>query len=268
MSQENVELVRTVNEAHDRGDFATVFAAYDPEIEWTVGRLGAVGLDFDPSYVGKDGVRSFWKAWLSAWETTSFDYEEFIDAGEHVVVVMSQRVRGRSSGVELELTSYAQVWTVRDSKLVRSEFFPSRAEALEAVGLAEQAMREELVRRGIQAINDRDLDALLAVMDDEVEAVPLLAAVEGRYHGHDGIRRWWANLLDTFPDFRIEVLQVREIGEATMAVLGTTGRGVGGDTPFEATIWHLSRFWHDKCIQWRVYPSEVEALEAVGCRSR
>jgi ketosteroid isomerase-like protein len=125
-------------------------------------------------------------------------------------------------------------------------------------------MGEDLIRRGIQAINDRDLDALLAVMDQEVEAVPLLAAMEGQYHGHDGIRRWWANLLDTFPDFRLEVLQMREIGEATVAVLGTTGRGVGGDTPFVATIWHVSRFRHGKCIQWRVYASEGEAFEAEG----
>jgi ketosteroid isomerase-like protein len=125
-------------------------------------------------------------------------------------------------------------------------------------------MPEVLVRRAIQAINDRDLDALLAVMDEEVEAVPLLAAMEGRYHGHDGIRRWWANLLDTFPDFAIEVLQMREIGEVTLAVLGTRGRGVGSDTPIDATTWQVSRFRHDKCIQWRVYASESEALEAVG----
>ncbi len=125
-------------------------------------------------------------------------------------------------------------------------------------------MPEDLVRRGVQAINDRDLDALLAVMDEEVEAFPLLAAVEGTYHGHDGIRRWWANLLDTFPDFGIEVLDVREIGEATVAVLGTSGRGVGGDAPFDATTWQVSRFRDDKCIRWRVYSSESEAMKTEG----
>ena len=125
-------------------------------------------------------------------------------------------------------------------------------------------MSEDLVRRAIQAINDRDLDALLAVMDEEVEAVPLLAAMEGRYHGHDGIRRWWANLLDTFPDFGVEVVQMREIGEATVAVLSTSGRGVGSDTPIDATMWQVSLFRHDKCIRWRVYTSESEAFEAEG----
>src|SRR5215211_5353986 len=107
---------------------------------------------------------------------------------------------------------------------------------------------EVLVHRGVKAINERDLDAFLSVMDDEVEAAPLLAAMEGRYHGHDGLRRWWASLLGTFPDFRLELLQVREIGDATVAALGTTGQGVEGHAPFEATTWHVTRFRHEKCI--------------------
>jgi SnoaL-like domain len=125
-------------------------------------------------------------------------------------------------------------------------------------------MSQELVRRAVQAIDDRNLNALLAVMDDEVEAVPLLAAMEGRYHGHDGIRRWWASLLETFPDFGVEIVQISQIGEATVAVLSSTGRGVGSDTPIDATVWQVSRFRRDKCIHWRVYASESEAFEAEG----
>jgi ketosteroid isomerase-like protein len=122
----------------------------------------------------------------------------------------------------------------------------------------------ELTRRAVQAFEDRDLDALLAVLDEDVEAFPILAGMDGGYHGHDGIRRWWANLLDTFPDFGVEVLEVREIGGATVAALGTRGRGVGSNTPIDATTWQVSRFRHDKCIQWRVYSSEREAFEAEG----
>jgi hypothetical protein len=125
-------------------------------------------------------------------------------------------------------------------------------------------MSEELVRRAVQAINDRDLDALLAVMDEEVEAAPVLAAMEGRYQGHEGIRRWWANLLDTFPDFEVRIVQMSQVGAATVAVLSSTGRGVGSDTPIDATIWQVSRFRRDKCIRWRVYASESEAFEAEG----
>ena len=66
-----------------------------------------------------------------------FEYDEFIDAGEHVVVVQTQRYRGRTSGIELEWISIAQVWAIQDAKVVRVEFFPTRGEALVAVGLRE-----------------------------------------------------------------------------------------------------------------------------------
>ncbi len=138
MSEENVEIVRRVIEAHDRGDFATVFAAYDPDIEWHVGGLfGWTASDLKPVYRGHDGVRAFWRGWFAAWETASFEYEEFIDAGDSIVTILSQRLRGRTSGIELEWNSYGQVWTVHDGKIVRVEFFHTRSDALEAAGLSE-----------------------------------------------------------------------------------------------------------------------------------
>jgi ketosteroid isomerase-like protein len=59
----------------------------------------------------------------------------------------------------------------------------------------------DLTYRAFQAFEDRDLDALLAMLDDDVEAFPILSGMEGGYRGHDGIRRWWAGLTGTFPDF-------------------------------------------------------------------
>ena len=138
MSEENVEVVRRIVDAHQRGDFASVFAGYDPDIEWHPGNVPASQWsDFEPVYHGHEGVRTFWRTWFAAWETVDFEYEEFIDAGDQVLSIVSQRVRGRTSGVELEWTSYGQLWTIRDDKVVRVQFFPNRDEALEAAGLSE-----------------------------------------------------------------------------------------------------------------------------------
>jgi ketosteroid isomerase-like protein len=137
MSQENVKLVREVIEASQRGEMERVFDAYDPDIEWRISALPTRAPDSEPVYRGHEGVRAFWRAWAEAFETPSFDYEEFIDAGDTVVSILSQRVRGRTSGIEQEWKSYGQNWTIRERKVVRVEFFLTRAEALEAAGLSE-----------------------------------------------------------------------------------------------------------------------------------
>jgi ketosteroid isomerase-like protein len=122
----------------------------------------------------------------------------------------------------------------------------------------------ELTRRAFQAFEDRDLDGLLAILDDDVEAFPILAGMEGGYHGHDGIRGWWAGLLGTFPDFRAEIVELHDLGELTIAALRLRGHGAESDTPVDAVVWQVTRFRHGKCTGWRVYTSQSEALEAGG----
>jgi hypothetical protein len=62
----------------------------------------------------------------------------------------------------------------------------------------------ELAYRAIDAFNRRDWDAFVLVIDDEAELESRLVAVEGDYHGHDGLRRWWEDILGAFPDYTAE----------------------------------------------------------------
>ena len=122
----------------------------------------------------------------------------------------------------------------------------------------------ELHIKALDAVNRRDLDALLALMDPDVEAVSALVAIEGGYHGHIGMQRWWENLLAAFPDFTIEVDEVRDFGDVTVASLRNRGHGADTDTPFEQPVWQANRWQHGTCIWWRTVRTEAEALEAVG----
>ena len=139
MSQGNVEVVRRVYEAAAQRDAALVFELYDPEVELDDSRLhivGGVGAGSDV-HRGHDGLRRFFRQWHEAWENVEYDFDELIDAGgEHVISVVTRRGRGRASGAEVE-RPLALVWTVRDEKVLRVVWFPSRDEALEAVGLSE-----------------------------------------------------------------------------------------------------------------------------------
>jgi uncharacterized protein len=131
MSRENVEVVRRAFEAYARGDVETMLEALDQEVEWK---------QFEepvPVY-GRDGVRGALRRWDETWDHLQVEAEEFIDAGEFVVLLIRFRGLGRASGVPVEQSSY-HVFTVRDGKVARMfEYGPGeRAEALEAVGLRE-----------------------------------------------------------------------------------------------------------------------------------
>jgi ketosteroid isomerase-like protein len=137
MSQPNVEIVRRVYDAIDRGDTATVLALYDPEIEWDFARSPFRSLFKHDIYRGHDGLRSFIRErYEEAWESIDDELEELIDAGEHVISVITTRGRGRASGVEVKKT-HAGIWTIRNGRIVRVEWMSSRGDALEAAEKAE-----------------------------------------------------------------------------------------------------------------------------------
>ena len=106
MSQENVELWRGVVEDFLVGESESSWEAWlvrarailDPEIEWDA--TEAPMPDIADVYHGADGVLRWWREWLAAWETLRFEYE-LVDAGDRVVMLLSQRMRGRSTGIEV-----------------------------------------------------------------------------------------------------------------------------------------------------------------------
>ena len=128
MSQENVEVVRRFFEAIRRGDLAAALACLAPDVEYEVGQ--------ELPMRGRDAVRAMWERWGSDWENYKLLPEEFIDAGDHVVVTVRCSGRGRGSGVEVDDRTF-DVYTVRDGKCVRKLEFKVRSEALEAAGLSE-----------------------------------------------------------------------------------------------------------------------------------
>jgi ketosteroid isomerase-like protein len=131
MSRENVELVQGVYDAASRRDSAAVLALYDEEVELDNTRLHIVS---GGVYRGHEGLRAFFRQWNEAWESVDYQLDDLIDAGgDRVVSVVTRHGRGRSSGAEVEV-QVALVWTIRDGKVVRVVWFPTRDEALESAG--------------------------------------------------------------------------------------------------------------------------------------
>jgi ketosteroid isomerase-like protein len=135
MSQENVERLRQAFDNFLAGKSEWGAELLDPNVEWD--GTNALIFDIDRVYHGQEGVRQYWREWLSAWETVQFEYE-LVDAGDRVVALIDQRMRGRSTGIEVPLGKYAHVYTFKNGLIVHWKLYESQSEALEAVGLSEQ----------------------------------------------------------------------------------------------------------------------------------
>ena len=121
---ENVAVVRSFIEAFQRGDTDTLVETLDPAVElheWPQGPEAR-------TYHGHEGVRAALASWFESWERIAVEIEEIAESGDRVVVTMRQRYKGRGSELETEITS-ANVFSVRDSKILRVELFTDREAA-------------------------------------------------------------------------------------------------------------------------------------------
>ena len=119
-----------------------------------------------------------------------------------------------------------------------------------------------------EALKRRDLDALLALADPDIEYFPRIRELEGGgpYRGHAGIRSWRKSMLGIAPDFRTEVEDLRDLGEITVARAHIRGHGIASGASLEQTLWQVAEWRQKKCARWRTFASEAGALEAAGLR--
>ncbi len=129
MSQENVEVVRRFYEAISRRDHAGALACLAPDVIYGVLQEGPAN--------GPDAVKAMWDRWESEWEEGGTTVpEEFIGAGDRIVVAVHETGRARGSGIEVDARVF-NVFTFRDGKVVRKVELTKRSDALEAAGLSE-----------------------------------------------------------------------------------------------------------------------------------
>jgi|EndMetStandDraft_9_1072997.scaffolds.fasta_scaffold801562_1 ketosteroid isomerase-like protein len=132
MSQENVEIARAVINALDRGDIDAALKDAAPDFVFDFSR--SVGLE--AGVYKLDQMRTFFGRWVGEmWESSRFEADEFIEAGDLVMTPVTNLLRGRD-GIEVQARG-AWVWTFRDGSVARVTFYPERQDALEAAGLSE-----------------------------------------------------------------------------------------------------------------------------------
>ena len=102
----------------------------------------------------------------------------------------------------------------------------------------------ELAYRLTDAFNRRDLDALLALMDDDVELVPRQVALEGEssFRRHDGVRRWWNTVGKSAYPCASRLLITADSGGSNgsrLRLWKTELAGLAAETGLTITVLHL-----------------------------
>src|SRR3954468_946790 len=133
MSQKNVEVVMRLSELLERRDWPAMTDLIDPDIELH-GTVG--GLEEGKTLRGLSEIsHAFATEDDDIWDEHRIEPQEFIDAGDRVVVLQREYQRSKA-GAELVIDT-GTIVDLRDGRIVRIQGYMNPAEALEAVGLSE-----------------------------------------------------------------------------------------------------------------------------------
>ena len=132
MSQENVEVVRALLEAFNKGDVGAMLGLATDEVDVRPPSHLLDGIVFR----GHAGTRAWMERAAETWREIEVSAQLLAAAGEHVVMAQDVRSTGHDSGVPVS-HRYIYVYTLRGGKIAAAIAYPGEAEALEAVGMRE-----------------------------------------------------------------------------------------------------------------------------------
>jgi ketosteroid isomerase-like protein len=126
----------------------------------------------------------------------------------------------------------------------------------------------EAFKRAIEAYNRRDIDAFLEGIDPKVEwrgALQALLESEATvYRGHDGVRQWVRDIDEALADIRLELPEIRDLGDRIVAIGRLRARGKASGAETESPFGCVVEWKNGKATRLRSFLSHDEALEAAG----
>ena len=126
MFWEDVERLRSAYEAFNEGGVDAILERLAPDFQV---RDRQTSPDRETRY-GREGIKQLFDSYMEAFDALRLEPEEFLDAGDQVIVALRQHIRGKGSGAEV-VGEIAHVWTVRDGAVQRLRIFKDKKTALE-----------------------------------------------------------------------------------------------------------------------------------------
>ena len=109
-----------------------------------------------------------------------------------------------------------------------------------------------------------DVDGVLREAAEDVVFLVARSALEGAYHGHDGLREFLADNASNFEVFRLDLSDVRDLGDRVLAIGTVHIRGRGGGVETDTPIAGVATYREGKLARWEDFRDRDRALEAAG----
>jgi ketosteroid isomerase-like protein len=128
-TEQMIIVLRAAYAAFNRGDIAAAAEPLDAQIEWSEPAEFPGG----GTYHGREGAKQYLAQSRASWAEVISEPEQFIPAGNRIVVFVHARVRPKNSD-EWQEVRLADVYTFHNGKAVQMRAFADRQEALRWVG--------------------------------------------------------------------------------------------------------------------------------------
>jgi ketosteroid isomerase-like protein len=199
---DNVELVRRLWGAFERGGIEAVLEIVDPDVEWEpYGGGGRV-------YYGHEGLRAYIEERRARNEEADARLYSAFAKGDAVVARGEVQIKSKHGVVTMQP---GWLYEFRDGRLVRFRGFPTQEAALRAAGLAPQDA-PAIVRELWDAFNRRQIPRMLDLIADDCEWRPYTGAKEV-YVGPAGVDEYLDENFGTASSASSTEYALRELGE-------------------------------------------------------
>jgi ketosteroid isomerase-like protein len=125
-----------------------------------------------------------------------------------------------------------------------------------------------IFRRAMEAYSRGDYEAAVVGFDRDIEwdVHPSVAPDATRYHGHEGVKRFWASWAEAFSNVVLDIEECRSVGPMrVLAITRARGMGSGSGAPVASRRFaQVADFRGDRVVRVQLYGDVRYALEAVG----
>jgi ketosteroid isomerase-like protein len=126
----------------------------------------------------------------------------------------------------------------------------------------------EIVRRNFDAITDGELSVLFEGSDPDIRVYPRAEEPDAakEYRGLEGLMEYLTNWYGQWDSYEVEPVEITDAGEHVLAVIRERGRAARTGVEVEAEFTHSFVLRDGKVVEWHMYDSHAQALQAVAPR--